>query len=296
MSVLDPSDVRRFYAELGIELPAWADRNAAVRCFADPGAHAHDDHRPSCSVSLENGAWCCHGCGARGGAYDAALARGHDPRSAIELMITHRLTERREAAARRPRSLGPALAHVAASTRPPARPAPPAALAVTEADVQRWRHALHSDQGRGLRARLARDRGWTAPTLAELDLGYDGRRLTIPIRDGAGQLTGVLHYRLDGAGPKMLASPGSRLGLIPHPAREPAKRILLVEGPPDMLSARSRGWPAIAVPGATAWRPEWAQLLKDRAVTVVMDSDPPGRAAAQRIATDLQPLAGCPGA
>ena len=40
----------------------------------DPGdAHAHDDHRPSCSVNLESGAFHCWGCDAKGGAYDAAV-------------------------------------------------------------------------------------------------------------------------------------------------------------------------------------------------------------------------------
>ena len=51
----------------------------------------------------------------------------------------------------------------------------------------------------------------------------------------------------------MLAVPGTRLGLIPHPAKETSDRILLVEGPPDMVAARS-GLPAIAIPGTNAWR------------------------------------------
>jgi len=41
--------------------------------------------------------------------------------------------------------------------------------------------------------------------------------------------------------PKMLAARGTRLGLIPHPAAEPSTWVVLVEGPPDMISARSRG-------------------------------------------------------
>ena len=90
-------DVRAFYAALGIELRAGAALNAAVRCFAQPDAHQHGDRSPSCSVSLASGAWNCHGCGARGGAYDAALATGHSPRSAMQLVIAHGLAERRGA-------------------------------------------------------------------------------------------------------------------------------------------------------------------------------------------------------
>ena len=86
----------------------------------------------------------------------------------------------------------------------------------------------------------------------------------------------------------MLAVRGTRLGLIPHPAAEPSTWVVLVEGPPDMISARSRGLPAIAVPGDDAWEPEWAQLLAGRHVSVVLDCDRAGRDAAARIAGDLK--------
>ncbi|MGZ4250644.1 MAG: toprim domain-containing protein [Solirubrobacteraceae bacterium] len=86
----------------------------------------------------------------------------------------------------------------------------------------------------------------------------------------------------------MLANAGSRLGLVPHPATETSPRILLVEGPPDMIAARSRGLPAIAVPGDHAWQRQWGLLLRGRYVTVIMDADGQGRAAAERIAIDLR--------
>jgi DNA primase len=55
-----------------------------------------------------------------------------------------------------------------------------------------------------------------------------------------------------------------------------------------MISARSRGLPAIAVPGDDAWEPQWAQLLAGRHVSVVFDCDRAGREAAPRIAADLK--------
>jgi DNA primase len=85
----------------------------------------------------------------------------------------------------------------------------------------------------------------------------------------------------------MLAERGSRVGLIPHPTAETSERILLVEGPPDMIAARSRGLPAIAVPGDHAWRSTWGDLLAGRQVTIVMNADTQGRAAARRISTNL---------
>jgi hypothetical protein len=285
MSVVGGGDVRSFYAALGIELPAWAQGNANVRCFADPDAHAHEDRRPSCSVSLEHGAWQCWACGAHGGAYDAALARGHTPASAIELMVENGLTERRQAPASGGRRA------TASPTRAAPRPVAHAHLAASEADVDAWHQALMSENGRSRRELLWRRRLWRPEVLRELDLGYDGQRITIPIRNRAGVLRGVLRYRLGAGGPKMLAIHGTRLGLIPHPARERSPRILLVEGPPDMIAARSHAWPAIAVPGVHAWRAEWASLLHGRTVTVLMDCDAAGRDAAQRIATDLSSTA-----
>ena len=92
---LQGADIRGYYARLGIDLPAWACGNAATRCFADPAAHAHGDRSPSTSVNLTDGSWCCHGCGARGGAFDAATHQGHTSRSAIDLMIQYGLTRRR---------------------------------------------------------------------------------------------------------------------------------------------------------------------------------------------------------
>jgi DNA primase len=62
---------------------------------------------------------------------------------------------------------------------------------------------------------------------------------------------------------------------------------VLTEGPPDMISARACGMPALAVPGDQAWDSAWAPGFEDRDVTIVMDADRAGRLAAQRIQRDL---------
>ena len=96
MTADHPGDVRGFYAALGIDLPDRALRNAASRCFAAPESHANADRSPSCSINLASGVWKCHGCGAHGGPYDAALVAGRTPRSAMTLLIEHGLAEPRE--------------------------------------------------------------------------------------------------------------------------------------------------------------------------------------------------------
>jgi hypothetical protein len=287
-------DVRGFYAALGVPLPAWAQTEAPVRCFADPDAHRHQDRNPSCSVNLYSGAFNCHGCGAHGGAYDAALATGRSPREAIDLMVAHGLIDRRP---RRdgPRDASPTRDTSAARVDGPDQrtsrsPADEPRLAASGEQVRAWARSL--GENRQLLARLRSERGWDQRVLRDLRVGFDGRRITVPIRDENGALQGLLRLRVwDWQRPKVVSAPGTRLGLVPRPTPHDG-RLLLVEGPSDMLAARSAGLPAVAVPGTDAWRPEWAAAFGGREVTVVMDSDRPGRKAAARIAEDL----GCGGA
>ncbi|MFZ0382058.1 MAG: toprim domain-containing protein [Solirubrobacteraceae bacterium] len=287
-------DARGFYAALGVTLPGWAHTEASVRCFTNPDAHAHEDQHPSCSVNVHSGAFNCHGCGAHGGAYDAALAVGRSPREAIDLMIAHGLTDRRPRPDPAPGATPPH-ASAAPPEAPICVPSPaadtsnrPAAssLSFSVENVHRWARALHDNPK--LLARLRAQRGWEPDTLRRWGIGFDGERITVPITNVQGALQGVLRLRVDAwQKPKVLAAAGSRLGLTPHPELV-AGSVVLVEGPSDMLAARSAGLAAIAVPGTHAWRAEWASAFTGRDVTVVMDADRPGREAAVRIAADLQ--------
>jgi len=282
---LPGADIRGYYQALEIELPGWARREASVQCFADPDAHRRGDRDPSCSVNLDHGAWHCHACGAKGGAFDAATARGCSDRAAIDLMVAYRLTEHRPnrnanaKRAPRPRSI---------STRPAQPPRTP--LRPTREDIERWQATLAAETD--LIAKLARERGWLYATMLELELGVDRGRITIPVRDDERRFIGLLRYQPwpQPGEPKMLATPGSRRALLPHPAAEPSTRVLLVEGEPDMIAARSHGLRAIATPGADSWRSSWAQLLSGRQVTIIMDCDEQGRMAAATIANDLSSI------
>ena len=291
MPVLPGADIRGFYTALGIPLPPQGEHNTSVRCFANADAHRREDRDPSLSVRLLDGVWKCHACGARGGPYDAALAAGHSPRSAIDLMIAYGLTERRprrDAACRRAaHGRRPAARPPSCAERPVAVASAPQ-LRVDDHDLARWQAALTARPD--LIGRLGRERAWRYDTMRELGLGFHRGRITIPIRGGRGQLRGVLRYLRRGD-PKMLAIEGTRLGLVPHPTCEASENVLLVEGPPDMIAARSHGLPAIAVPGDHSWRAEWAQRLAGRHVTVVTDADGPGRELAERIAHDLRDVA-----
>jgi|HubBroStandDraft_6_1064221.scaffolds.fasta_scaffold232726_2 hypothetical protein len=278
-------DVRAFYTTLGIELPGWPKLEAPIRCFAQPDAHHYNDRSPSCSVNLASGAWNCHGCGAHGGAYDAALAAGLAPRDAMELLIANGLAQPRRDSVMRSRR-PPALCATQATPSQASR----ARLTVADADVQSWAETLDADSR--LVRRLILERAWAPRIMRALQVGFDGVRITIPIRNAQGHLRGLLRYDAFGRrDPKMRAVAGTRLGLVPHPSAEASNHIVLVEGPPDMIAARSAGLPAIAIPGTHAWHPAWAHLLTGRRVTIVMDCDAAGRRAAEEIAASLDETA-----
>jgi DNA primase len=80
---------------------------------------------------------------------------------------------------------------------------------------------------------------------------------------------------------------GSHRVLYPHPVAEPAQRLLLVEGEPDLIAARSHQLPAVAIPGVNGWQAQWASLFAGRDVFIALDCDAQGRASAHRIAGDL---------
>jgi hypothetical protein len=280
------ADIRGYYAKLGVPLPDWAHAGASVPCFIDPDAHQRQDRDPSMSVNLNHGAFHCNGCGARGGAFDAATALGHDPRSAIELMIDHGLTNRRpQGRARRARPRPAAARMTSVQVRPASTKS--RRLGVSEADVQRWHLQLLADAD--ALGHLTTIRGWCRLTIRRLQIGLDHGHVTIPVRDQHHELVSLLRYRPDHAPgePKLRAAAGSRRTLFPHPDAEASRELLLVEGEPDAIAARSRGLPAIAIPGVHGWRSAWAPLFSHRTVTIVFDADAQGRACARTVAQQV---------
>jgi hypothetical protein len=174
-------------------------------------------------VNVETGAWHCWGC-AKGGAYDAALARGLDSRQAFELKVAYGLAERDSKRPRPSRSVpailgaGRGLAsQLALSARP--------SLAM---DERQLREA--STRFACLLWLLRVLRGehwcvWSRATLLELGCGWERGRVLISIRNQDGGLRGVLRYApTHERAPRMLAARGTRLGLD-SPPRGRAVRV-----------------------------------------------------------------------
>lgn len=153
------------------------------------------------------------------------------------------------------------------------------ALAPTELDVGRWRDNLLADAG--LVERVRELKGWPRATLAVLDIGMRGDRLTIPVRTPAGEIVAVLRYWPE-SHPKMLATRGTPR--TPYYALADDDGVVwIVEGETDAIAMAAMGFNVIGAPGASAKaRVEWLDVIKGRDVIVCMDADDPGRRASKR--------------
>jgi hypothetical protein len=145
-----------------------------------------------------------------------------------------------------------------------------------------------------LLARVYELRRWNIPELRALGIGFDGERLTFPIRDADGNLINVLRYKpgeRQKAERKMLASRGRQRDLFPQPELYKTDPLWLVEGEPDAVTGIGLDLSAVAVPGASTWRPEWGERMRDRTIYVCFDCDQPGRQHAARVALALARVA-----
>jgi hypothetical protein len=121
---------------------------------------------------------------------------------------------------------------------------------------------------------IRRLKGWNYPTLAALDVGLHGTRLTIPVRDLKGELMQYLRYWPE-AQPKMLATRGHKR--TPMYALVDDGPVWIVEGETDAISIACAGLAVIGAPGASAKaHGEWCDPVKGRDVIVCMDYDEPG--------------------
>lgn len=247
---------REFYARIGVELPVADADDLSVRCFANPGAHSNDDRHPSCRVNILTGLFFCQACGAKGNAYQAALIRGWSERDARELAKDHGLFLETEKA-----------------------------KLPNERQLKKWRQQMHDSPM--IVARLYEVKGWTAQAIVRCGLGWDGERVTFPIRDQKLNRMGVVRY-LPGGDPKSLALPGTKRMLFPAPEVVGKRRpVFVVEGEPDAVSVWSCGHQAVGVPGTGSWRQEWFKRFLGRDVIVLADADSQGRELAARVARDI---------
>lgn len=152
-------------------------------------------------------------------------------------------------------------------------------------EVEKWHAALPSD----LREWLLKERGLTEAIISEAKLGFDGKRLTIPIPDGEGGWLFAKCRALPGTDtePKYLYPKGAKAALYGTEYLKDAEFVVVCEGELDALALRSRGIPAVtSTGGAGTFEATWADAFQAvPSVYIVYDRDEAGRKGALKAAS-----------
>lgn len=144
-----------------------------------------------------------------------------------------------------------------------------------------------------IRTYLMEARGLSDDVIHCYLLGWNGFRITIPIKNREGH---IISFRLardpeDSSSPKMLSTPGSRVTLYGQEifGSQP-ERIIICEGEFDRLVLETKGFHGVtSTGGAGAFPEEWARFFFGiPEVYVCFDLDDAGRQGAERVARFIQ--------
>lgn len=161
---------------------------------------------------------------------------------------------------------------------------------VTDASVAGWHSALLSNPG--ALSVLRKQRGLNMHTIKRYELGWDSatNSFTIPMRDKAGALQSIRHYKPGTTDAKKIwwEKNMGRPGIYPQAALD-SDAVLLCEGEMDALLANQYGFPAVTgTAGAATWKDSWSPLFADKRVYIVYDHDAAGRKGARKAAQRLK--------
>ncbi|HEY6058722.1 MAG TPA: toprim domain-containing protein [Candidatus Limnocylindrales bacterium] len=276
-AVLARLDVRKFMASVGLEPgPSVGTDEVRIHCPV-PG---HPDETASANINLRSGLWHCHACDDGGSPIDLLMRRGSTFREA--------LTEIGRLAGMEP----PVISRQT-------RGMPPTTVTkgkLTEANVRAWHEAAlrHPELMRW----FYEHRGFTSETIDRFELGWDGSRITIPVRNASGDLVNVRRYMRDARASdqkvvQLMAGAGPDVTTRLYPNELLAKEVLLVEGEWDAMICAQNGLTQTRTmtAGAGNWNATWTPGFADHVVTICYDNDEAGRRGGQRIARILSNVA-----
>jgi len=260
----------------------------------------HDDSKPSFAV-LPNGKTCgCFPCDFKGDVFAVSQWMGRAsnfPEAVQEVAAALGVCLPQDAAR-------PAIRHATLPQRPAKRPEPPYVL--SDSDRQKihaarlaWTDAFHS--GDPIVDRIAASLGLDRETLRHASWGESGLGLAAGIY---GKPTWLCYRYRDGLkwrNPDTQADPRFQwiIGTATHPwrmewASKPEVRtVFLTESESDCLALIQAGLEAdgtaacVASPG-TGFSHAWAGLFTGKRVAICFDLDPPGQAAAVKVAAWLK--------
>lgn len=224
-----------------------------------------DSKTPSASYNFKEGLFTCFSeCG------------GMSVRSLVAMMRQSGDFKREEPRASKPK---PAAKPTAASKLP------------SEDRIEGFVDALLASRER-LRS-LRERRGWARKTIEEHQIGWDGERYTIPVRDAEGTLLNVRRYNPNAKQGKdkmksWAVGTGSRQ-LFGEEVLQRSETVIITEGEPDCLIGWQNGLPTVShTAGASAWDERWNERFEGKIVFVCYDCDDAGRRGARRVARSLE--------
>jgi len=157
----------------------------------------------------------------------------------------------------------------------------------TEEEVAEWRDRLQGKQD--LLREILVKRGLQRSTLRRYDIGWDGERLVIPVRDEAGQLVNLRRYGMGLRANKMVNWPGYGDATLYGLDALTQRRVILSEGEMDKLILRQYRFPSLtATAGAGTWFSEWNRYFAGKIVYICYDVDEGGENGARKVANELR--------
>lgn len=155
-----------------------------------------------------------------------------------------------------------------------------------DVDIKAWTQRLMSNAV--ALGPLTTKRGLTAETIEKYEIGWNGERYTIPVRDREGVLLNVRRYKFGASHDKMLNWPGYGQAEIFLSDAVEGDEIVICEGEMDALVARQYGFPACSTTaGAGTWSERWTPLFAGKRVYIVYDVDEQGIQGAKKVAVRL---------
>ena len=264
---LTPNDIEEFYAE-------HLSFDTATRVTQPDGTEEltticpfHDDTKPSLSVNLSKGIFKCHteSCpqSQGGNIYTFYSVVKEVDDDTARKMLHERFKKE-------------------------VKPLPK--FPITEEIVEQWHKTLVNNEK--LVGALAKKCQWTLETIREFELGWNGTRITIPIRVDS-QLINVRQYALHPSdGNKVIGIRGFNTAALWPVENTDNAEIYIFEGEKDCMLACQLGLPAVTVTGGSGtFKLEWRSMFSNKRVNICYDIDEAGKEGATKVAQLLAGIA-----
>ena len=219
----------------------------------------HTDSKPSTSVNMNTGMWKCFSCGCGGSVYDFYMeAHGVDFATAKAAVDKNDFLP-----------------------------------AIDEELIEQWHDDLMENQKvlKWIKSRRGLDRD----VLRQLQIGWDGERITIPIRDTARRVVNVRRYKPNEkkSSNKVISYKAGYGSARLFPLHNfDKKSVILFEGEMDTALATQLGLPAVtSTGGAGTWKKWWNKFFLNKRVYIVYDNDEQGRTGALKVANSIKKMA-----